>query len=251
LAGSCRFVKLKYFNHTHARYISSYSAFGRNFYFRRITLQKRFKNWTGKSCPLRYQLIINHSIAKLSPELRRKIKLMANNKKALIAAAAILAVGTAGLASITYAQTSGTSTAPFGFGRFFGNNISAATKQKMTDAMDAMKKEMDAKRTAVNAALDNSDYNAWVQAVGTGAPILSKINADNFSKYVQAYNLEKQARQIMADLGINDGKGEGMGMGMGFGGGRGRHGMMNGGQPDDSAPASQNSSTDAAANNVQ
>jgi len=61
------------------------------------------------------------------------------------------------------------------------------------------------KQAAVDAALQASDYNAWVQAVGTSSPILTKINVNNFPKFVQAYQLRKQADAIMTELGLNQG----------------------------------------------
>ena len=83
-------------------------------------------------------------------------------------------------------------------------------------AMAAKKTAMAAKKTAVEAALTANDYNAWVLAEGANAPILKTINATNFSKYVEAYNLRQQADTIMTELGVT--KGEGMGMGMEMGG---------------------------------
>ncbi len=87
-----------------------------------------------------------------------------------------------------------------------------------TSAPDAKFNPVD--KEAVTAALDAGDYNAWVAAVGADSAIAQKINSeDNFSKYVQAYNLMKQADSIMNDLGLKQGMGPGMGrpgMGMGW-----------------------------------
>lgn len=63
-------------------------------------------------------------------------------------------------------------------------------------------------RQAVEQALTNNDYSAWKAAVGPNNPILSKITADNFSKYVEARNLMKvgkkaEAQKIFQDLGLN------------------------------------------------
>ncbi|MEI6835704.1 MAG: hypothetical protein WCK59_02625 [Candidatus Falkowbacteria bacterium] len=77
---------------------------------------------------------------------------------------------------------------------------------------------MKAKQAAIKAALAANDYNAWVSAVGTNAPILKKINANNFSQYVQAYNLNLQAQTIMTQLGISGGMGMGMGERFGMNG---------------------------------
>jgi hypothetical protein len=86
--------------------------------------------------------------------------------------------------------------------------------------METKRAAMEAKFTAVKAALTASDYSAWLtaeKAVNENSPLLTKITADNFSKYVEANNLRAQAETIMKDLGI-----EGMGMGHdGFGPGHG------------------------------
>ena len=96
-------------------------------------------------------------------------------------------------------------------------DMTAAQKAEM----EAKRTEMETKMTAVKNALAASDYNAWVtaeKAMNENSPILSKITADNFSKYVQAYNLRVQADAIMKDLGIdNPGMGQGM-PGLGHGG---------------------------------
>jgi hypothetical protein len=79
------------------------------------------------------------------------------------------------------------------------------------------------KRGAVNAALEAGDYTAWVtaeKAINANSSVLEKINADNFSDYVNAKNLRQQADTIIENLGL--GKGDGMdgrdhGMPGGFG----------------------------------
>ena len=68
---------------------------------------------------------------------------------------------------------------------------------------------MKAKQVAIQAALKANDYNAWVTAVGANAPILQKINATNFSTYVQIYNLRQQEQVLETQLGLT----KGMGMG--------------------------------------
>lgn len=55
---------------------------------------------------------------------------------------------------------------------------------------------------AVKVALDNSDYDAWLEAVGADSPIAEKINEDNFSKLVEAHKLQEQAREILEELGL-------------------------------------------------
>ncbi len=59
---------------------------------------------------------------------------------------------------------------------------------------------------AIQTALDNNDYSAWLEAVGD-SPITEKINADNFATFVQAHQLMKAgdhegAKAIMDQLGL-------------------------------------------------
>jgi Spy/CpxP family protein refolding chaperone len=91
-------------------------------------------------------------------------------------------------------------------------NMTAEQKAEMETKRTAL----EAKFTAVKAAITASDYSAWVaaeKAINENSPLLTKITADNFSKYVEANNLRAQAEAIMEDLGI-----EGMGLGQGRGG---------------------------------
>lgn len=93
--------------------------------------------------------------------------------------------------------------------------------------METKMTQRNAQREAIEKALDNGDYSAWVTAVkaeNENCPLLTKINASNFSTYVQAHNLRQQANEILKNLGIEDEKGFGemgrghgpKGMGMGI-----------------------------------
>lgn len=88
--------------------------------------------------------------------------------------------------------------------------------QELTEAQKA---EMQTKMDAVKAALETGNYNDWVaaeKAANENSPVLEKINADNFNRYVDAWKLRQQADSIMAELGVN-----------GFGGMGGRgHGRL-------------------------
>lgn len=124
---------------------------------------------------------------------------------------ALVAISTVGLALATLAagrnhddNTSATSTAM---------HLERGNRPELTETQKA---EMDTKRAAEEAALKANDYNAWVTAIGTNAPILQKINATNFSKYVELYNLRQQEKTLMDELGL-EGNGRGMGMGAGRG----------------------------------
>ncbi len=97
-------------------------------------------------------------------------------------------------------------------------NLTDEEKATMEAEREARQAEMEAKNTAIKEAINASDYNAWVEAVGSDNPITQKITVDNFSKYIEAYNLQEQARTILTDLGLEDN------LGMNFGGDRG-HGF--------------------------
>ena len=129
--------------------------------------------------------------------------------------AALTIVSTIGISSATLAantvdgiNANATSTAAhLKFNKGFNHNKDANSAAQLT--------ALTAKKIAVEAAIKANDYNAWVTAVGSNAPILQKINATNFSSFVQAYNLEQQANAIKTSLGL---KGEPWGMlGMGNG----------------------------------
>ena len=126
-----------------------------------------------------------------------------------------------------------TSTAPGGnasagpgntiFGRHWGGRQLTAAEQTQLDAKRA---DAQVKFEAVQKALTANDYDAWVaaiKAINPDAPILSKINSTNFSKFAEAHTDIRNARAILKDLGI-EGPGYGIGMGQGFG----RGGMMGG-----------------------
>lgn len=98
--------------------------------------------------------------------------------------------------------------------------------------------EQKTKRAAIETALENGDYNAWVTAVkaeNENCPLLSKITSDNFSTYVQAHNLRQQADEILKGLGVQGEEGFG-GMGRGHGPEGMGFGRMMGDAPE--APAS-------------
>lgn len=82
---------------------------------------------------------------------------------------------------------------------------------------ETQKAEIEAKKTAEEAALKAGSYSAWVTAVGSDCPMLEKINESNFNRYVELYNLREQEKTIMTELGIEHGNGHGLGKGMGRG----------------------------------
>lgn len=139
---------------------------------------------------------------------------------------ALIAISSIGMASATLAagkvnptgnKTASSTSEHLGRGNGKGLGLGQLTEAELT----AKKAEMDAKRSVEEAALKANDYNAWVTAVGANAPILEKVNATNFSRYVELYNLRQQENVIATELGLTNGDGHGLGMGMGRGKGLG------------------------------
>lgn len=93
-----------------------------------------------------------------------------------------------------------------------------------TELSAEQKNDLEEKFSAVNKALEAGDYNAWRsahQAINANCPLFSKINADNFDRYAEAYKLRKQASEIMTELGLEPaGRGHGFMSGRGQGQGR-------------------------------
>lgn len=92
-------------------------------------------------------------------------------------------------------------------------------RQGFPKLTDDQKAELKAKNDAIKAALNAGDYNAWVtavKAVHPNSPLLSKITASNFSKYVEVYKLHLQIDALNKELGIGRGNGMMFGEGRGF-----------------------------------
>ncbi len=120
-----------------------------------------------------------------------------------------------------------------GSGQGYGQmaNLTDAEKEAWEANRETRHAEMEAKRTAAQAAIASGDYEAWKTAVGADHPFADKITAANFSRFVEAHQHLDQARAIFTELGLEgapgmggmgkgQGRGHGMGLGMGMGGGR-------------------------------
>lgn len=118
---------------------------------------------------------------------------------------ALLAVVGGGIATASAAANSTTGKSVFR--QFAKKTLTDEQKAEMDAKIKNAQSEMAARQAAIDTAVAANDYNAWVKAVGEKSPLVSKINAANFSKYVQAENLMKQARDIYKELGINQGEG--------------------------------------------
>jgi DNA-directed RNA polymerase subunit N (RpoN/RPB10) len=85
------------------------------------------------------------------------------------------------------------------------SNLSELTdEQKATinTEREAKQAEMETKMEAIKSAVISSNYDAWLEAIGSDNKLAEKINSDNFSKYVEAYNLQEQAKNILSELGL-------------------------------------------------
>ena len=143
--------------------------------------------------------------------------------------ASLAALGVLGLATASLAASSAASNASSGNGsesgdrgRGFGRQLTEEQKAEM----EARRTEMESQRQAVEAALAAGDYQAWLSAIGENNPMAEKITAENFPQLVKAHNLQREAREIMASLGLEAGPfgpggrhGGHMGMGLGLGAG--------------------------------
>jgi hypothetical protein len=125
-----------------------------------------------------------------------------------ISTLALLAVVGGGIASASAATNSTTGKSGFHPFSFMNKkNLTDEEKAALDVKMKAAQEAQTAKQAAIEAAIDSGDYNAWVKAVGENCPLLKKVTADNFSKYVQAENLIKQAKEIYKEIGIDQGLG--------------------------------------------
>ena len=105
------------------------------------------------------------------------------------------------------------------FQKKFNRGQEMSAEQKATfEAQHAERQAtMELRQEAVQKALDNNDYQAWLAAVGTDNPMTEKITESNFARFVEAHQLMKQAADIMTELGIEKG---GFGPGFHMGGQR-------------------------------
>ncbi|HRH21631.1 MAG TPA: hypothetical protein PLJ58_00350 [bacterium] len=93
-------------------------------------------------------------------------------------------------------------------GRNKGSMMMGHKKMKFNKVeMEAKMAKMKEQHAAMDKALTENNYNAWVLAVkamNPESPILAKINATNFSKLVEIHNLRKQLDVKMTELDIKE-----------------------------------------------
>lgn len=149
---------------------------------------------------------MENKIIKNNTKLRTKKIVLSS-----IAMAAVLAV-LGGFASTSLAATGTTGQ---NTGNYSTTKITKIKKHVANPSKAARLAAMKAKQAAIKAALEASDYNAWLAAVGANSAITKKINATNFPQLVQIYQLNKQILTLKTGLGINNGSGWNLGEGMG------------------------------------
>jgi hypothetical protein len=144
----------------------------------------------------------------------------------------IIAV-TVGATTTVRAYSSNSSTSTVGREKFKGekrSELTEAQKAEMKTKIEAINAKQKINAEAVKKSLEIGDYNTWVaatKAINANSFVLTKINATNFSKYVEAHKLQTQAQNILKELGINNGEiggprgghSEGRGMGLKIEGG--------------------------------
>lgn len=146
--------------------------------------------------------------------MARNNKNMKKSNLIITSAAALVAlVAVTGIAASSFAATGNIEEAR----PFLGKFIPGMGRGEGIARDEDFRTEMEAKREAVESAIEANDYNAWVAAVGDNSPVLEKINQDNFGKFVEAHNLINQARDAMKELGLEQGRMIGGRPGIGFG----------------------------------
>ncbi|MFA6394147.1 MAG: hypothetical protein WCW25_04740 [Patescibacteria group bacterium] len=154
-------------------------------------------------------------------------------KKSYFYIASFALLGLVGLAALPVYADTATGAVAGGIrkaGHFFNKgNMTEEQKAELEKKMEERRAEAEARQTKIDSAIAAGDYDAWVAAVGTDCPLADKITKDNFPKFVEAYNLMKQAREKMTELGIEQGEGfmSGGFMGMKHGSGMAGQGIMN------------------------
>lgn len=164
----------------------------------------------------------------MSSQLTKSTKIM--KKKYIIsslAALSVLAIA-AGATSVLAASPNASSTVNSLMGKLKMRSEQSLTAEQKTQMQEKIAEretimaERETKMAAMKATILSGDYTAWVAAEKTlnpDSPLLTKITAANFNKFVEAVKLQDQADSIMKELGIEgrEGMGPGMGRGMGLG----------------------------------
>lgn len=117
-----------------------------------------------------------------------------------LSACAICALIGGTLLSVNF--TSASTEQNMGFKNFKRGPLTEEQREEFEANREKRMQEMEAKHTAINEALENSDYSAWLQAVGEDCPMAEKITQDNFPKFVEAHKKIQEGQAIMEELGV-------------------------------------------------
>lgn len=131
-------------------------------------------------------------------------------KKKLLISAAVLGLMTlAAAAPYYYVQAQAKAGNQDGTGaRFMGSranqNLTAEETAAFQEKMAANEAQRASRQEAVNQAILNNDYNAWLAVVGSASPIAQKINAANFAQYITLHNLQQEVFAQRKALGLDE-----------------------------------------------
>jgi len=97
----------------------------------------------------------------------------------------------------------------------FGQGSPQLDQEKIAESQEnhsqcaEKRQEMEANHEAVIQALDNNDYQSWLEAVGADSPMGQAINEDEFPRLIEAHLLiqeskdkMQQAKEIHEELGL-------------------------------------------------
>lgn len=137
---------------------------------------------------------------------------MLKNKKTIITAALLVAIGTTiiGVSANNTSTPVTTDNTPPTVSS--GDTTTPPTADQTK--WQAKKAEMDAARAKLDAAIESGKFDTFKEVAANdpmGKKLLEKVTADNFSDFVEAHNDQKQAmelmqksRDIMTKLGFTD-----------------------------------------------
>lgn len=91
-----------------------------------------------------------------------------------------------------------------------GKMMGGRGQNRMTETeRTTFEAERTARQAAVDKAIETNDYSAWVTAVGTNSQMAKEVTSDEFSTFVEAHKLMRQAQEKMTSIGVTHGGGRG------------------------------------------
>jgi len=114
---------------------------------------------------------------------------MSNKKTLTLGAIAVAMVAVVGISAISLAAETTNPDSP--------SDFKNRQEWRNSEKFEAKKAEREAIRQSVMAALDNNDYQAWLEAVGSDSQIAQQVSEEEFPRLVEAHSLMQQAHQNM------------------------------------------------------